>query len=276
MKKILAKKLNYKVGVLILILLGLGAWLIRSTMVSPQVALISNGGDERATCVSNIATFTATTSCGDGMVNRVDYVCTESGKKGYEGGNTGDCIDPALVYQHAIAYCGQTCTTQTATPQPSCVPNPCPPGAACKLMALPDGQSYCPLPSSPTPTKSDTPYPTPMPSYPGESGGPVSSSYPTPMPPTVCTQVAGTCANQKGQCVSFKNGCEQREVCRTPYTPCTNLKTMVPTPTPTPVTTLTPKPTPKPVVIKPSFAQCFRTCRAKKSGALSCVRYCMR
>src|SRR5690606_28541650 len=48
-------------------------------------------------------------------------------------------------------------TDTKPTPQPTCVPNPCRPGMACKLEALPAGQSYCDIPpSEPKPTTQPT------------------------------------------------------------------------------------------------------------------------
>lgn len=164
MKKHVKKLSKIKIALLAIVLLLGGFWIVKSMMVSPQVALIANGGDQPVSCVSNIGTFTASDSCGQGMVNRVDYTCLNSDKKGYEGGSAGDCIDTYSAYVRATGYCGQTCTTPTATPQPSCVPNPCPAdGRACKLAALPPGQSYCPIGTSvPAPSllPSPTPYPT--------------------------------------------------------------------------------------------------------------------
>lgn len=107
----------------LVVLVGVGIFMfIRNSMQSATVAMIAE--NPSSTCTSNLASFTTTGSCGNGLVSRADYVCTESGKKGYEGdGKT--CVDPLVAYSHAKSYCGQTCPATSA--RPSVNPTPTPP-----------------------------------------------------------------------------------------------------------------------------------------------------
>jgi hypothetical protein len=146
---------NWTVGLVVAgILLGIALY-VKSLIQPSTIALIGNEKDVNS-CTSNIASFITTGGCGNGFVARADYVCTESGKKGYEGG-AGKCIDPMVAYEHAKQYCGQTCVVSTSIPRPS-------------------GSTY------PSSTPVSTTYPTPKP-----------SSTPTPPPTLDPSALAPTC-----------------------------------------------------------------------------------
>ncbi len=192
--------------IIVLIILISGFWLLKKLMAPSQIALIDSGN---STCISNISSYITSGNCGGGLVERVDYICTTAGQKGYEGG-AGNCVDPLLVFEHAQSFCGQTCTTVSVSPSPtpyplaSCVPNPCRDMATCKLMALPDGQSYCAMPvatSLPTtttrpvvtPTTTSTPKATPKPPV-------VISLSPSPSPKIVSPRPQPVVTNR---CIKF-------------------------------------------------------------------------
>lgn len=132
-----------------------GLFLFRSLVTFPSVSEITS----LETCISNIATYTATDSCGEGWVKRVDYTCTTDNKKGYEGGSSSDCIDPIVAYNHAQIFCGQTCTTPPPPRSPFPTPTP------------------TPSTKSPKPTATTTPTPIPSPK-PYETISPTSTQTP--------------------------------------------------------------------------------------------------
>lgn len=185
MKKTL-KKPTSKIGILVLaVALVIGAiFYFKSQMQTAQVALIDSGVSAPS-CTSNIASFTTTGSCGGEMVERVDYVCTTDGKKGYEGG-TGSCVSAVTAYDHAKTFCGQTCTA----PTPS---NP------------------------PTPSDSSRPTPQSSPKPPQVSAVPTTSSAPTPR---ACSNEAGQCVSQGGKCLVYRDGCQKQDLCATPFKSC--------------------------------------------------------
>lgn len=123
----------------LVILVGISIFMfIKSSMQSATVALI--GEKSGPVCNSNLISFVATGSCGNGLVSRVDYECSEAGKRGYEG-DANNCVSPVTAYEHAKAYCGQTCAV--ASTRPSTTP------------AASVG------PSSVRPTPTSTAYPSP-------------------------------------------------------------------------------------------------------------------
>jgi len=131
------------VGILGTVLIT-GIFLLQSLTTSPSVSEITS----LESCVGNIATYTATDSCGKGRVKRVDYTCTTDNKKGYKGGNSSDCIDPIVAYKHAQTFCGQTCTT----PPPPRSPLPSPtPTSTTTSKPIPSPKPYETV--SPTPTQ---------------------------------------------------------------------------------------------------------------------------
>lgn len=129
MKKNQNKSFNLKLIILAATVAIIGFWGLK--LFKPaQIALV--GQDGRVTCNSNVATFRFSNSCGNGMVNRVDYECNYDSKKGYEGGGPSDCIDPIMALAHAQTFCGQTCIGDPATPpyppqRPPTPPKPKPP-----------------------------------------------------------------------------------------------------------------------------------------------------
>lgn len=196
MKKSL-KKPTSKIGLFILatvVIIG-AIFYFKSRMQTAQVALIDSGVSAPS-CTSNIASFTSTGSCGGEMVERVDYVCTTDGKKGYEGG-TGNCVSAITAYEHAKTFCGQTCQTPAPTPM-TCS---CPPGAMCKLDAR----------CNATPTPQSSPKP------PQVSAVPTTSSAPTPR---ACSNEAGQCISQGGKCLVYRDGCQKQDLCATPFKSC--------------------------------------------------------
>lgn len=95
----------------------LGIFVYRQLLSPSTVALITEESGVIQQCTSNIATFTTQGSCSNGFVQSVSYACKFDDKKGYEG-KLGTCVDPQLAFQHAQAYCGQTCL-EGRTPEPS-------------------------------------------------------------------------------------------------------------------------------------------------------------
>lgn len=129
---------------------------LKSIRQSPQVALIAE-----STCMSNLLTFQANNSCGTDGFTQYTYSCQYSPTDLQV--ISGTCSSFSVAYARASVVCGTVCvarpqestlprptpvvssTTPTPKPSSSCMPNPCPPGAMCELMALPDGQQYCPI-----------------------------------------------------------------------------------------------------------------------------------
>lgn len=183
MKKLIVKRQSSKLGWLVLfavIILFASVFAYKALVRPADIALVA---EPTPTCTSGISSFSTTGSCGaKGLfVERVDYTCQEPGRVGYEGGS-GSCIDPLVAFEHARAFCGESCVapTESVSPRPSCVPLPipCPTGAQCKpSVPLASGRVYCPqtttgprpsttpMPSTPpTPTPPSTPPPTSDPS----------------------------------------------------------------------------------------------------------------
>ncbi len=212
MKKTIKKSTNkFVIFLVIAALIAGGIWFLKSRMQTAQVALIDNGGVSAAVCTSNIASFTTSGSCGAEMVERVDYVCTTEGKKGYEGGN-GNCVNAITAYEHAKTFCGQTCQTPAPTPM-TCS---CPPGTMCKLDARCNA----------------TPTPQTSPKTPQVSSVP-SSTMPTSR---ACSNEAGQCISQGGKCLVYRDGCQRQDLCATPFRACGE-ESNYPTPSKGPVDT---------------------------------------
>ncbi len=173
-KKIKTNKIYILLGIVaVLALVGL---YIKSLMASPQVALIAEPSKQM--CQTNIVSMSFHDECGTpGTFKRAVYTCSNGSTAEKLAGGT-NCISYESVLAEAQRNCGQTCTG--SSPVPSCVPNPCPgDGRACKLMALPAGQSYCPI-TTPTPAPSISPSPTPYPTLAPPS--PSLRPSPTPQP----------------------------------------------------------------------------------------------
>lgn len=157
-KKIKTNKFYILLGIVAVItLVGL---YIKSLMTSPQVALIAEPSKEM--CQTNIVSMSFHDECGTpGTFKRAVYTCS-NGSTAEKLAGGSNCISYESVLTEAQRNCGQTCTGPS--PVPACVPNPCPgDGRACKLMALPAGQVYCPI-STTAPSPSLIPSPTPQPS----------------------------------------------------------------------------------------------------------------
>lgn len=168
--KVTSKRSFIILGVVaVIVLIGL---YIKSLIASPQVALIA----EPATpmCISNITSMSFHDECGNpGTFKRAIYTCS-NGSTAEKLASGENCIAYSDIMTEAQKNCGQTCNDPS--PIPSCVPNPCPAGAACKLMALPSGQVYCPVATS-------TPYPSTSPvASPSPTRTPFPSPSPTPNP----------------------------------------------------------------------------------------------
>ncbi len=165
--------------VILVILVGL---LIKRMFTSPQVALIAES--TASMCTTNITTISFQDECANtGTFRRAVYTCS-NGSTAEKLASGENCIAYSDIVTEAQKNCGQTCNGPS--PIPSCVPNPCPAGAACKLMALPSGQVYCPVSTpSPVPPTSPSPTPTPKPSI---APTPISTSYPSvaPSAPPAC------------------------------------------------------------------------------------------
>lgn len=108
-----------------------GIWLVKSSMVNPQVAQIEAMPVD--SCISNILSFSTTETCAPGKVKRVDYVCNDQSKVGYEGGGPNDCIDPLVVFEHASSYCGKSCSAELLSPRPSSPSTPYPSPSVVKV-----------------------------------------------------------------------------------------------------------------------------------------------
>ena len=138
--------------------------LIKSKITeSSAIAMIVESNNS---CVTNVTSFTTSGQCGEGKVQRAEYVCLEPGKTGYE-----DCIDPFVAFEHAKSYCGQTCTPiSTERPRQSCIPSPsCSPGRPCPVDDITQGTVICEPGPLATPTPTIRPRPT-NPTSPSSAG----------------------------------------------------------------------------------------------------------
>lgn len=203
MKKTIKKSTNkFIIFLVIAAVIAGGIWFLKSRMQTAQVALIDNGGVSAAVCTSNIASFTTSGSCGAEMVERVDYVCTTEGKKGYEGGN-GNCVNAITAYEHAKTFCGQTCVAPTPT-------------------------------STTIPSNSSRPTPQSSPKPPQVSSVPNYSAMPTSR---ACSNEAGQCISQGGKCLVYRDGCQRQDLCAVPFKSCGDdpRPTTIPNPSKPPV-----------------------------------------
>lgn len=116
----------------------LGYSLFRAQSEPTQVAVIDT---PKTNCASNLTSFASNGACGARGFSQYSYSCQDNVVKTLPDVS---CVDFAQAFAMASALCGETCQ-----PTPSCVPNPCLDGRMCKLMALPEGQSYCPRPTIP-------------------------------------------------------------------------------------------------------------------------------
>lgn len=159
MKKIKAKtykKTNSKAIIFVVILALVAAFgiYLKRLFVSPQVAEIA--APNTTYCQTNVSTISFHDECATtGTFKRAVYTCKNGSTA--EKLENNECMSYEKIMAEAQNNCGQTCVA--SSPAPTCVPNPCADRRECKLMALPDGQSYCPVSSipprpSPTPTAS--------------------------------------------------------------------------------------------------------------------------
>lgn len=151
-------KKNYRQRIIYAMVFGVvlvvGYLLFKMQAKSSQVALVSEGGSDVGSCLSNLLSFAGSGACGVQGFSTYSYSCLDGQTKPLETPNTRagvSCIDFSQAYAKAATICGSTCK-----PTPSCVPNPCLDDRVCRLTALPDGQVYCPRQSS-------SPYPSPTP-----------------------------------------------------------------------------------------------------------------
>jgi hypothetical protein len=141
MKKVPTKSSKLWLAVLLGAVVVAGILFVKSRMQASTIALIAEQGTPAGSCTSNVASFTTTGACGNGLVVRADYECSVEGKKGYEGGDGKSCIDPSVAYQHAKQFCGQTCVATTSVPRPSTTPTAIP-------TSLPTPKPPSPVPSA--------------------------------------------------------------------------------------------------------------------------------
>ncbi len=119
-----------------------GYTLFKMQATPTQVALIATDAKLSTHCVSNLSSFAASGACGSQGFSSYSYSCSNHQIQPLEKPSpqaSASCIEFAHAYAKAMTLCGETCK-----PTPSCIPNPCTDERNCKLMALPDGQSYCP------------------------------------------------------------------------------------------------------------------------------------
>jgi|GEM_PF-6663994 len=133
MKKSLHSQSKFKYIAIALIFVAIFMVLIRSQIRSPKIAQIDGGPVLVNQCVSNISSFVASGACGNGKVERVDYVCYSPDKKGYEG-DPKNCVDLQVAYQHASQFCGVSCITPPATPTPTPTSSPALPSPSAPIV----------------------------------------------------------------------------------------------------------------------------------------------
>lgn len=190
----ITKKTNSKTIVLVVILALVAAFgiYLKSLLVSPQVAEIA--APNTTYCQTNVNTISFHDECATaGTFKRAVYTCKNGSTAEKLASN--ECMSYEKIMAEAQNNCGQTCVAPS--PAPTCVPNPCAEGRECKLMALPDGQSYCPVRSAeprPSPYPSCVPNPCTdgrvcklMALPEGQSYCPVSSIPPRPSPTPTST-----------------------------------------------------------------------------------------
>lgn len=318
MKKSLNNQSRSKLPLIIaVVVIFLGAlYLLSKSLVSPQVALIETGSTP-PNCQTLVESLSFSKECSEGYFQSATYTC-KNGTTSNNFGRSEKCYSADEIIASVQTSCGQICEAVVKSPVPSalpsasCVPNPCKEGAMCKLMALPDGQSYCPQ-SSTTPPTQPRPTNTPVPSgcYYQEVKciqAPcdkilVCNPSPTPIPtptystaPSATPSANSTCGKQLStwkyrescgngsyryvdfNCIGDKDTQTMGGIssCEPESVWLNNAKNTCRAATCT--TLSSPTPTPNVVVSQPAPKQdywsCYRDCRSSRKSFIACYRSC--